>query len=98
MSTEPAQLKLLSPAVRTESNWRLYGEQDLRPLSFIRHARGRGFEVDAIRELLAFAGDLQRPWAEVDAIAFEHLADIDSKLAGAATVQRKQAVSSVVGP
>ena len=73
-------VELLPAPVRTESNRRMYCDMDVRRLSFIRHARELGFEVDAIRELLALAGDPQRPCAEVDAIAVAHLADIDSKI------------------
>jgi DNA-binding transcriptional MerR regulator len=74
-------VELLPRAERTDSNRRLYGDRDVRRLSFIRHARELGFEVDAIRELLALADDPQRPCADVDAIAQAHLADIDSKIA-----------------
>lgn len=72
---------LLPTPARTKSNRRSYGDPDVRRLSFIRHARELGFEVEAIRELLALADEPQRPCAEVDAIALAHLADIDSKIA-----------------
>lgn len=71
---------LLPAPVRTDSNRRLYGDQDVRRLSFIRHARELGFEFEAIRELLALADEPQRPCAEADAIAHAHLADIESKI------------------
>lgn len=74
-------VELLPAPVRTESNRRTYDAQDVRRLSFIRHARELGFEVEAIRELLVLGEELQRPCAEVDAIAWAHLADIDNKIA-----------------
>ena len=52
---------LLPAPLRTGSNRRTYNEQDVRRLNFIRHARELGFEVDAIRELLALADEPQRP-------------------------------------
>ena len=73
-------VNLLPPPVRTMSKRRIYDARDVRRLSFIRHARELGFEVDAIRELLALAEQPQRPCAEVDAIAHAHLSDIDSKI------------------
>jgi DNA-binding transcriptional MerR regulator len=71
---------LLPAPLRTDSNRRTYTPQDVRRLSFIRHARELGFEVDAISELLALADQPQRPCAQVDAIAHAHLADIESKI------------------
>jgi DNA-binding transcriptional MerR regulator len=72
---------LLPAPLRTGSNRRTYNEQDVRRLSFIPHARELGFEVDAIRELLALADEPQRPCVEADAIARAHFADIESKIA-----------------
>jgi DNA-binding transcriptional MerR regulator len=71
---------LLPAPLRTGSNRRTYNEQDVRRLNFIRHARELGFEVDAIRQLLALADEPQ-PCAQADAIARAHLADIESKIA-----------------
>lgn len=75
------QIGLMPPPPRTESNRRLYGQQDARRLSFIRHARDLGFEIDEIRQLLALSGAPDHPCAEVDAIARRHLVDIDAKIA-----------------
>jgi DNA-binding transcriptional MerR regulator len=50
-------------------------------LRFIRHARDLGFEVDAIRQLLYLASDPDRSCKAADAIAHQHLADIDEKIA-----------------
>ncbi len=72
---------LLPAPLRTGSNRRSYDARDVRRLSFIRHARELGFEIDAVRELLALADEPQRPCEKVDAIARAHLADIESKIA-----------------
>ncbi len=72
---------LLDAADRSANNRRLYGPNDTRRLRFIRHARELGFEVEAIRQLLALAGDRDRPCEDADAIATAHLADIDHKIA-----------------
>jgi DNA-binding transcriptional MerR regulator len=71
---------LLAAPPRTESNRRTYGPADVRRLRFIRHARDLGFEIDAIRQLLALAAEPDQPCVDADAIAQEHLADIDSKI------------------
>ena len=44
---------LISPPVRTSGNRRQYGEEEVDRLTFIRHARELGFEIDDIRGLLA---------------------------------------------
>lgn len=71
---------LLGLPDRTRSNRRVYGEKDAARLRFIRHARDLGFEIEAIRDLLAFAGQPDRPCGEVDEIARGHLADIDARI------------------
>ncbi|SHI40027.1 DNA-binding transcriptional regulator, MerR family [Roseomonas rosea] len=72
---------LLPEAPRTGSNRRLYGQEAVRRLRFIRHARDLGFEVEVIRQLLAMADQPERPCAEVDGIARAHLAEIDDRIA-----------------
>ncbi len=71
---------LLPPPPRTESNRRLYGEATVKRLRFIRHARELGFEVEAIRELLALTDDPGQPCHKADALARAHLADIESRI------------------
>jgi DNA-binding transcriptional MerR regulator len=75
------QIGLMNAAPRTDSNRRTYGASDVRRLKFIRHARDLGFEIDEIRQLLALAGDPDRPCADADAIARRHLADIEDRIA-----------------
>lgn len=75
------QVGLLPEPPRTESNRRTYGDDAVRRLRFIRHARELGFEVEDVRQLLALASDPHRPCGDVDAIARKHLADIESKIA-----------------
>ena len=71
---------LIPAAPRTDSNRRTYGDAALRRLRFIRHARELGFEVDAIRQLLQLADQPDHPCDNADAIARDHLADIESKI------------------
>lgn len=75
------QVGLLPEPDRTGSNRRAYGEETLERLRFIRHARELGFDVEAIRQLLALAAHPEEPCEAVDDLARAHLADIDSKIA-----------------
>lgn len=71
---------LLPVAARTQSGRRLFGAPELRRLSFIRHARQLGFELDQIRALLNLADQPERPCAEADAIARDNLVAVRARL------------------
>lgn len=72
---------LLPQTVRTASNYRSYGREHGQRLSFIRRARGLGFRLEDVRELLALADDKSRPCDAVDEITTRHLEEIDAKIA-----------------
>ncbi len=74
------QIGLLPPPPRSEGNRRLYGSGDLRRLSFIRHARELGFEIEAIRTLLALQDRPGQSCAEADAIARARLLEVENRL------------------
>ncbi|MDQ0456262.1 MerR family transcriptional regulator [Rhizobium paknamense] len=71
---------LMPPAERAENHRRIYGRQDVERLSFIRHARELGFDMEAIREMLALSAEPDRPCAEVDAIARKHLTAVEERI------------------
>ena len=54
------EVGLLPKPARTASGRRTYGEDDLRRLAFIRHARSLGFGTDMIRFLLDLAAQPER--------------------------------------
>ncbi|TDR89812.1 MerR family transcriptional regulator [Enterovirga rhinocerotis] len=75
------EVGLMPPAPRSDGNRRFYGEAAIRRLAFIRHARELGFEIEAIRDLLALSAEPQASCEAADGIALRHLAEIDSKIA-----------------
>lgn len=75
------RIGLLPPPARTAANYRHYTETHRRRLSFIRHARGLGFDVAEIRSLLALADAPERDCSEADHIASEHLRTVEEKIA-----------------
>src|SRR3954468_6009501 len=75
------QIGLLPAPPRTSSNRRLFDGADLRRLTFIRHARELGFEVDAIRALLALQDDPGQSCVTADAIARARLAEVEQRIA-----------------
>lgn len=75
------QVGLMPEPPRTEGKQRRYGAAELSRLNFIRHARDLGFEVEAIRELLALSENPDQSCAEADAIARRHMAAVDRRIA-----------------
>lgn len=75
------EIGLLPAPPRSEGNRRLYGAGDLRRLAFIRHARSLGFEVEAIRALLALQDRPEQSCEAADAIARARLADVRQRIA-----------------
>jgi DNA-binding transcriptional MerR regulator len=59
----------------------VYDDAALRRLSFVRHARDLGFDLDSIRSLLDLADEPERPCGEANAIADRHLAVVTGKIA-----------------
>ena len=74
------QIGLLPAPNRSEGNRRHYETSDLRRLAFIRHARELGFEIEAIRTLLALQDNPSQPCATADAIAQARLAEVDQRI------------------
>jgi DNA-binding transcriptional MerR regulator len=75
------QVGLMPAPPRTAGKQRRYGPAEVDRLNFIRHARELGFEVGAIRELLAMSAQPDRSCAEVDQIARRHLSEVDRRIA-----------------
>jgi len=73
------RIKLLMPPPRTQSGRRLYGEDDLRALAFIRRSRELGFSLEEIRALMRLATN-GASCRRVRDIAVPRLEDIRAKL------------------
>jgi DNA-binding transcriptional MerR regulator len=71
---------LMPSPSRSEGQQRRYGEPEVSRLTFIRHARELGFEIDAIRELLAMSAEPDQSCAEADRIARRHMSEVDRRI------------------
>ena len=89
------RIGILPEPARTSGNYRAYGESHLGRLSFIRRSRILGFSIEQVRELLSLADQRDRSCEAVDAIAREHLAEIDRKLADLSALRRE--LNSILG-
>jgi Cu(I)-responsive transcriptional regulator len=83
------RIGLLPPPARTSGNYRAYGIEHLNRLSFIRRARDLGFSIEQVRTLLDLADEKDRSCRAVDAIAREHLADVERKIADLTALGRE---------
>lgn len=89
------RIGLLAKPLRTEGNYRAYGENDLRRLNFIRHSRGLGFDVAEVRSLLDLSDQPERDCSEADRIASGHLQAVNAKIEQLELLRRE--LSRMVG-
>lgn len=75
------QIGLIHPANRTDANYRKYDEVEINELRFIKRARGLGFSIEEISQLLSLWRDRKRPSREVKTIVNRHVADLDKRIA-----------------
>lgn len=80
---------LLDSPARSDANQRRYGQEALGRLSFIRRARDLGFSIDQIRALLDLSDDRERSCCDIDAMAAQHLAEVDRKIADLTALRRE---------
>jgi DNA-binding transcriptional MerR regulator len=83
------RIGLLAAPPRTAANYRAYGDEHLGRLSFLRRARDLGFTLDQVRALLSLSDQTSRSCDAVDAIAREHLAEVDRKIADLRSLRRE---------
>ncbi len=72
---------LIALAPRTGGGYRSYGDNDVAFLRFIQRARGLGFSVADVNNLLALYHDKDRASADVKTLAGRHVKAIDQKIA-----------------
>ncbi len=89
------KLGLVNAPHRSQGNQRRYEPEALKRLSFIKHSRDLGIKINSIRELIDLSDDPQKPCADADRIAREHLVDIQSKIASLQRLEKElQRISS----
>jgi DNA-binding transcriptional MerR regulator len=90
------QIGVLPLAERTKTgNYRTYTPRHVERLGFVRRARALGFTLDQVRALLGLADYRDQECGAVDAIAREHLAEVERKLAGLEALRRE--LTEIIG-
>lgn len=75
------QIGLIGAAARGANQYRSYDDSDLAMLRFIGRARRLGFSVADLRNLVSLYRDHGRASREVKALAAQHLARVERKIA-----------------
>lgn len=90
---------LIAAPARTTGNYRAYAPADVARLRFIKRTRDLGFSLEQVRALLGIARERERDCRTVDAIAIQHLAEVDRKIADLKALRRElaDAVASCAG-
>jgi DNA-binding transcriptional MerR regulator len=74
------EIGLLPRADRRSGGQRIYGEEDVRRLTFIRRCREFGFSIDRVQALVELIQDRQRSCFHARDLAKDHLTEVRSKL------------------
>lgn len=75
------QIGLIRPLGRTGNNYRVYGEDEVHVLRFIRRARNLGFSLEETERLLKLWQDKDRTSAAVKEVAETHIGDLERRIA-----------------
>lgn len=82
------RIGLIPLADRRANGYRDYGRSDVAVLQFIARARGLGFSLEEVRNLLTLWHDKDRASADVKALALGHIRDIETRIAKLESVKR----------
>ena len=88
------QQGLIPPPPRSESGYRLYSQQTVRRLRFIKRAQELGFSLKEVEELLVLQLDPSSTCSNVRERAAAKIADIDQKLKTLSAI--KEALAQIV--
>lgn len=79
---------LVEPEDRSAGNYRLYSEESLRKLKFIRAAQAIGFTLDDVKALLSTPSNTASSCGEVQSLIEDRLAEVGRRLKDLRHVQR----------
>ena len=79
---------LLSPTTRSVGGHRLYEEDGISRMRFIRRCRELGFTVDDIREMLRMVDGKEMTCADIEALARHRLGDIRERISDLRRMER----------
>ena len=72
---------LLAKPPRSQGGYRLYSENDVERLKFIRHCRSHGMALEEVKALLKLRETPDRDCAEVNELVDRHISQVDEQIA-----------------
>jgi MerR family transcriptional regulator, mercuric resistance operon regulatory protein len=82
------RIGLLPEPPRTSGGHRIYDDDDLKRLTFIRRSRELGFTLEEVRELLGLVDGGDYTCAEVKTITVAHLNEVRQKITDLRNLER----------
>lgn len=82
------RIGLMPHPARTGGGHRLYGQDHVKRLGFIRRSRELGFTLDQVRTLLRLVDGRRYTCAQVKRITVAHLDEVQRKVADLRTIER----------
>jgi DNA-binding transcriptional MerR regulator len=74
------EIKLIKVKARSPGNQRRYSSDDLKRLTFIKHARELGFSIDSVRQLLDLSDSGLNNCSDIDDLASNQLLEVRKKI------------------
>lgn len=74
------EIGLIRPMGRSGNNYRVYGEEEVHILRFIKRARNLGFSLEETETLLKLWQDKSRESAAVKEVATAHIGDLERRI------------------
>ena len=71
---------LIRSTARTDAGYRIYGQNDLHTLRFIKRARSLGFSLESIGHLLSLWQNQERASSDVKMLAQNHIQTLNTKI------------------
>ena len=78
---------LLPAPARSDGNYRLYGDEHVERLQFIRHCRSLDMTLDEIRSLLTFRDAPEQNCSEVNTLLDRHIDQVAQRIAELTALQ-----------
>ncbi len=82
------RIGIMPPPPRTEGGHRVYREEHLKRLTFIRRSRELGFTLGQVRDLLLLVDGNDYTCDEVKAMTVEHVAEVRQKISDLKKLKR----------
>ena len=71
---------IIPKASRTDAGYRVYSQDDVHTLSFVKRARSLGFPMKEIKKLVSLWRNRSRASSDVKALAQMHIKVLDTKI------------------